>query len=288
MRPISIGSLAAILILTAAGAQAFDDATYPDLKGQWTRISPPGQPGFDPSKPRGRGQQAPLTPEYEAVFEANLADLAAGGEGLWPGYACRPPGMPPLMTVYEPMEIIVTPDITYIRIDHIHDTHRRIFTDGRDWPVEVEPAYAGYSIGRWTEPDQTGRYGVLEVETRHMKGPRAFDASGIPLHRDNMTVVKERIYLDKADPNILHDEITVIDNALTRPWTVTKNYRRNPNPRPVWPEYICAENNAHVRIGQESYFVSADGYLMPAKKGQAPPDLRYFNRGGEAGVSQSK
>jgi len=284
----SIGLLAAALTMAAAGAQAFDDAKYPDLKGQWTRISPPGQPGFDPGKPRGRGQQAPLTPEYEAVFEANLADLAAGGEGLWPGYACRPPGMPPLMTAYEPMEIIVTPDITYIRIDHIHDTHRRIFTDGRDWPVEVEPAYAGYSIGRWTEPDQTGRYGVLEVETRHMKGPRAFDASGIPLHRDNMTVVKERIYLDKADPNILHDEITVIDNALTRPWTVTKNYRRNPNPRPVWPEYICAENNAHVRIGQESYFVSADGYLMPAKKGQAPPDLRYFNRGGEAGVSQSK
>jgi len=287
MRRISIGSLAAAVIMAAAGAHAFDDAKYPDLKGQWTRISPPGQPAFDPSKPRGRGQQAPLTPEYQAVFEANLADLAAGGEGLWPGYTCRPPGMPPLMTAYEPMEIIVTPDTTYIRIDHIHDTHRRIFTDGRDWPAEVEPAYAGYSIGKWTEPDQTGRYGVLEIETRHIKGPRAFDASGIPLHRDNNTVVKERLYLDTADPNILHDEITVIDNALTRPWTVTKNYRRSPDPRPVWPEYICAENNAHVHIGQESYFVSADGYLMPAKKGQAPPDLRYFNRR-EGGAAQSK
>jgi hypothetical protein len=288
MRRISIGSLAAAVIMAAAGAHAFDDAKYPDLKGQWTRISPPGQPAFDPSKPRGRGQQAPLTPEYQAVFEANLADLAAGGEGLWPGYTCRPPGMPPLMTAYEPMEIIVTPDTTYIRIDHIHDTHRRIFTDGRNWPVEVEPAYAGYSIGRWTEPDQTGRYGVLEIETRHIKGPRAFDASGIPLHRDNNTVVKERLYLDTADPNILHDEITVIDNALTRPWTVTKNYRRSPNPRPVWPEYICAENNAHVHIGQESYFVSADGYLMPAKKGQAPPDLRYFNRGSGGGTAPAK
>jgi hypothetical protein len=26
------------------------------------------------------------------------------------------------------------------------------------------------------------------------------------------------MYVDKTNPNILHDEITVIDNALTRPW----------------------------------------------------------------------
>jgi hypothetical protein len=280
MRRSSIGAimLAATLSVAAAGAQAFDDAKYPNLKGQWTRISPPGQPAFDPSKPRGRGQQAPLTPEYQAIFEANLADLAAGGEGLWPGYTCRPPGMPPLMTAYQPMEIVLTPGTTYVLIDHIHDTHRRIFTDGRDWPAEIEPAFAGYSIGQWIDTDQDGRYDELAVETRHMKGPRAYDASGLPLHRDNQTVVKERIYLDRSNPNILHDEITVIDNGLTRPWTVTKNYRRDPSPRPVWPEYICAENNAHVRIGKEAYFISADGYLMPAKKNQPPPDLRYFDQ----------
>ena len=76
-------AIAAVLLvsaLCASGAQAFDDATYPDLKGQWIRVSPPGQPAFDPGKPRGWAQQAPLTPEYQAVFEANLADLAAGGE----------------------------------------------------------------------------------------------------------------------------------------------------------------------------------------------------------------
>ena len=269
--------LAAALSITMSVAQAFDDAEYPDLRGQWIRLSPPGQPGFDPSKPRGRGQEVPLTPEYQAVFEANLADLAAGGEGLWPGYTCRPPGMPAMMTAYEPLEIIVLPDITYIRIDHIHDTHRRIYTDGRDWPQDIEPSFVGYSIGKWRDKNGDGRYDVLEVETRHIKGPRAYDASGLPLHRDNQTVVKERIYLDDTNPNILHDRITVIDNALTRPWTVTKNYRRNPNPRPNWQEYICAENNNHVHIGNESYFMSADGYLMPAKKGQPPPDLRYFN-----------
>jgi hypothetical protein len=49
--------------------------------------------------------------------------------------------------------------------------------------------------------------------------------------------------------------------------------------RPVWwAESVCGENNAHVTIGDEIYFLSGDGLLMPAKKDQPPPDLRYFNR----------
>jgi len=274
----AVALAAAVLLLTGAGARAFDDAQYPDLKGQWRRISPPGQPAFDPGKPRGYGQEAPLTPEYEAVYAANIADMQAGGEGQWPGFTCRPPGMPPMMTAYEPMEIVVLPEITYIMIDHIHDTHRRVYTDGRDWPAEIEPTFGGYSIGRWLDEDHDGRYDTLEVETRAIKGPRAFDASSLPLHADNETVVTERIFLDKADANVLHDQITVFDHALTRPWTVLKSYARNPDPHPFWREYICSERNEHVNIGKENYFMSADGYLMPAKKDQAPPDLRFFKQ----------
>jgi hypothetical protein len=29
-------------------------------------------------------------------------------------------------------------------------------------------------------------------------------------------------------------------------------------------------------IGKDDYFLSSDGLLMPAKKDQGPPDLRYF------------
>src|SRR5262249_23769591 len=90
------------------------------------------------------------------------------------------------------------------------------------------------------------------------------------------TVVKERIYLDKANRGTLHDEITTIDNALTRPWTVIKKYRRAENA--IWSENDCTEGNQHVAIGKESYFLSADGLLMPTKKNQPPPDLKYFNQ----------
>jgi hypothetical protein len=119
---------------------------------------------------------------------------------------------------------------------------------------------------------------VLEVETRHLKGPRTYDATGIPFHKDNQAVIKERIYLDKSDPSMFIDEVTTIDHALTRPWTVTKKARRNRDPQPVWRTEACAEQNSLVRIGNDAYFLSADGYLMPTKKGQQPPDARYFNQ----------
>jgi len=70
----------------------------------------------------------------------------------------------------------------------------------------------------------------------------------------------------------------VIDNALTRPWTVDKRYVRNADPLAEWFESICIEYNAQVFVGRENYFLSADGYLMPVKKGQAPPDTRYFDQ----------
>jgi hypothetical protein len=273
---ISAAAIAGALLAACASAQAFDESKYPAIEGIWKRVVIPGQPAFDPSKPRGRGQQAPLTPEYQAKFEANLKDLELGGEGTWPGYNCIPPGMPAMMNAYEPMDIIVRPEITYVLIDHIHDSHRRIFTDGRAWPEDVEATFTGYSIGRWIDENRDGVYGALEVETRYMKGPRAYDASGLPLHEDNETVVKEKLYLDPTDPNILHDQMTVMDHALTRPWTVIKDYFRDQSKYPTVGEYICAEDNSHVRIGKENYFLSADGALMPAKKNQAPPDLRYF------------
>jgi hypothetical protein len=263
----SIGFCALVAFVgTLGAAQAFDESKYPDLKGQWNRTTAPRWE--DASK-------APLTPEYRAVFEANVKDQAEGGQGETPTYTCLSPGMPRVMNAYEPFEIVVTPQSTHFLMDHIHDS-RRILTDGRDWPADPDPTFAGYSIGKWLDEDGDGRFDVLVVETRALRGPRSYDSTGIPFHKDNQTVVKERIYLDKANGDTLYDEITVIDNALTRPWTTTKRYVRGPNRNPLWGESVCAEGNQHVVIEDEPYMLSSDGYLMPSKKGQKPPDLTYF------------
>jgi hypothetical protein len=278
---LAAAALAAALMLAAGGVRAADDGKYPNWKGQWDTINPRfgGQAiKFDPTKAFGPAQQAPLTPEYQKVLAESMADQAKGGLGNYPSARCLPGGMPRMMA--SPVqEYIITPDITYI-VAGIE--LRRIFTDGRDWPTGVEPTYQGYSIGKWIDEDGDGRYDVLEVDTRGpFKGPRAYDASGLPLHFDNESTFKERFHLDKNNPNLLHDEITVFDHALTRPWSVDKTFARNPNPRPNWGQTFCTEGNNQIVIGTENYFLSGEGLLMPAKKNQSPPDLRYFKQAGK-------
>jgi len=266
---------AAMMIMATSGTRAQDEAKYPDWKGAWVRLDDLAGGSFDPSKRPGRAQQPPLTAEYQAVWEANMAERANGGQYYNTQVRCLPGGMPRMMIAYQPMEVIITADVTHVHIAFFNE-HRRIYTDGRAWPKAITPTFSGYSIGHWVDGDGDGRYDVLEVETRGLKGPRIFDPSGIPLHKDNQTVIKERMFLDKADPNILRDELTTFDHALTRPWTVIRGYQRDRDP--IWIEDHCAENNQYVFLRGESYLKSADGSLMPTRKDQPPPDLKYFNQ----------
>jgi hypothetical protein len=276
--PISSRLAVAALLAAAYGvsitsAQAQDLSKFPNWKGEWVRIGAGGQ--YDPTKPPVRGQQPPITDEYRAIWEKNIAEGIEGGQYFNTQVRCLPGGMPRMMMAYEPMEVILTPDTTYIHIT-FNNEFRRIYTDGRDFPADEEPSFSGYSIGKWIDEDGDGKYDVLEVETRNLKGPRIFDPSGIPLHEDNQTIVKERISLDKADPNKLLDQITTFDHALTRPWTVTRSYSRAK--KTVWVEHICAENNDYVFIRGETYHLTDDGYLAPSRNGQAPPDLKMFEQ----------
>src|SRR5215212_8381161 len=105
MRLLLIGTLALVVALgmSVADGHAFDGAKYPDLKGQWRTVrfaGVGGQAAFDPTRPWGLGQQAPLTAEYQALLEASIADQARGGQGnRQSGARCMPPGMPATMNV---------------------------------------------------------------------------------------------------------------------------------------------------------------------------------------------
>ena len=269
----SIALAAALVAAPAAAQQPFDQSKYPNMAGQWQRVGPLGV--FDSTKPPARGQQAPLTPEYQKIFEANLAEVAKGGFGDDPVYTCIPEGMPRAMNLVLPMEVVITPGTTYILMEYL-TMLRRIYTDGRSFPTDEDPSWMGYSIGKWTDPDASGRFTALEVETRNLKNPRTFDPSGLPVHKDGETVVKERFTLDKDNPDILHDQITVEDHALTHPWTVLKTMKREK--KPIWVESICAEGNVHVNIGGQHYMLNGEGELMPAMKDEPPPNLKHFQQ----------
>jgi len=161
-------ALTAAILMTIVGAQAQDASKYPDWSGQWRRAE--GGPNrYDPSKPPGRAQEIPLTAEYQAIYEAGLKDQADGGQGNNLTYRCIPGGLPRAMTAQQGIEFIVTPKTTYVWFNN--GGGRRIYTDGRAWPENEEPAFNGYSIGKWLDTGGDGRYETLEVETRNFKGP---------------------------------------------------------------------------------------------------------------------
>src|SRR5712692_8207741 len=136
----------AALLMTITGARAFDETKYPDWSGQWNRVPDGGVPRYDPAKPI-RKQEAPLKPEYQARHEASMKDQDAGGFGLDTHDACMPMGMPRQMSGISFMEFLFSPSVTHILFEDTTASTRRIYTDGRDFPKDREPTFAGYSIG---------------------------------------------------------------------------------------------------------------------------------------------
>ena len=251
-------AVAGLLCAMAADAAAQEKSRHPDWFGQWSRVPDGGVPRYDPTKPI-RKQEAPLKPEYQARFEASMRDQDLGGMGLDMAYSCRPPGMPRMMSGVALMEFLISPGVTHILFDRNDYASRRIYTDGREWPK--------IGIDDTTFPATQSANGSIRTATAAMTNcwskpgmcaiARTWDQSGVPMADDDEGVIKERLFLDESNPAILHNEMTTIDNSLTRPWTVLKNYRRAPKVR--WAENNCIESQAWITIGKEVYYLSGDG-----------------------------
>jgi hypothetical protein len=254
-------ALFALCFAVEAGAQSGETgSSHPDWGGQWQRIGSLNWP------PEGYAQAGPppLTDEYMAIYERYRTLQSEGIPAGDPPATCLPPGMPRVMKMSFPMELIITPATTYIYAEW-SSQFRRVYTDGRDWPDFILPSFNGYSIGRWHDENGDGTYDMLEVETRGIGGPRSFDSTGAPLHENDSTIVHEQFRL--IDENTLENRITTIDDALTRPWTINQRYRRETG-EVIWTEYVCTENNRHILLGEEWYFIDADGQLQPTRPGQ--------------------
>jgi hypothetical protein len=272
----SVLALAATFVFSSVGAQAFDETRYPNWKGQWVQAGGDQNSPWDPNKPAGAAQQAPLTAEYRAIFEATVRNEVESGLGRDPAGRCIPVGVPRVMMAAWPMEIVITPNMTYFMLEEF-TTLRQVYTDGRKFADYVEPTFPGTSIGEWKDENRSGRFDTLLIETRGLRVPHTYDSSGIPFHQDGEAVIREKLYADRADPNMLHNEITVTDHALTRPWMVTRSYRRDAREaRPRWTEFLCQADASRVQVGSQVYKLSPDGLLMPVRPGQKPPDLKYF------------
>ena len=165
-RSSTVALALAATMMAAVTAQAADDAKYPNCKGQWAQILTTGVGGqnvrFDPTKAFGPAQQAPLTPEYQKVHAASMADQAQGGLGNYPTARCLPGGMPRMMTAAQ--EYVITPETTYIIVGGGEDHLRRVFTDGRVFPTDLEPR--GRPVDARQEGSGAARFAVFQANTQ--------------------------------------------------------------------------------------------------------------------------
>lgn len=217
-----------------------------DFTGVWDN---PDGIGWTPGLPPGPAQNPPLTPEYKKIFDEHQKNAAEGKPTGDLTAACLPQGMPRIMTMTYPMEIIQN-EIQVNIFAEWNEQTRRIWIDGRPHPegAEDDHTFYGHSIGHW-EGD------VLVVDTVGLRGDTNLEASGLP-HSDQLRV-RERIWLE--NDNLLKDEITLIDpKAYTKPWTVTKRFNRM-EPGTTTLPYVCLENQRNP--------VAADGTIGVVLKG---------------------
>ena len=242
---ISVAAAVALVLGTTVldGQGSRPSASLPDWSGVWAMqggtvfdratIKPPNATVNTP----GAREFPPYNAEWEAKYVANLKRVADGSFPDPISTCGTPAGFPRLMNLPDTYEFALTPNAVWILTENGPNT-MRIYTDGRKFPPsdELWGTYTGASIGRW-EGD------TLVFETISMKGSKEND---VILDRTGLTLSdKARIVtrMRKTDDMTLEAVMTIEDPvALTKPWVVTKRYRKQPPNTWVW-DYACAENN---------------------------------------------
>lgn len=181
----------------------------------------------------------PLLPEWEARYEAALADTTARQAEYMNFKGCGSGAVPMEETfpfVFEaPMvfQIAITPEETFFVFDHGQVRH--VYTDGRQPPApeDLWPTPMGFSLGSWQD-------GVLTIETTaRSAGPIAQFLSPVELS-DTVRFTEK---LRQVDPDTIEDEMTIDDpQRFTKPWQVKFRFTRLPGMDRMI-EYNCDEND---------------------------------------------
>jgi len=200
----------------------------PDLSGVWqTELSPPGEieglfgdvfkyavPGDDPRtfskyflniladfKP----DQAPIKPETAELARKNAENARAN-----PSAQCLPQGIvrDDLLS-YNPFKIIQTPGVIAILYE-VDNMFRQVYTDGRKLPVDPQPAWVGYSVGKWDGD-------TLVVDSAGFNDRSWLDAFGHP-HSEALRI-QERFH--RRDFGHMDLQLTIDDPKMyTRSFTI--------------------------------------------------------------------
>ncbi|HEX4134090.1 MAG TPA: hypothetical protein VHY84_05660 [Bryobacteraceae bacterium] len=217
---------------------------HPDLSGVWDRGTVPGVSMQSTVQPGGFGSTPPPGPrpfqDLPSLFPDGLplqpwaAELrkqrfAENSKGH-PDAHCLPLHPVQLHSHPQPRKIMQTSGEVVI-VYEANDGLRQIFTDGRPLPVDPEPWWFGYSVGKWDGD-------TLVVDTIGFRDMMWIDEQGTPITTSGR--IHERFR--RVNYGTLEIEVTVDDpRTFTKPWTFKLNQRLMPDTELI--EFVCAENN---------------------------------------------
>ena len=146
-----------------------------------------------------------------------------------------PAGFPRHFNLPDLYEFVVRPEQVWVLTENGPNV-LRIYTDGRKHLEDQWETYTGDSVGHW-EGD------TLVFTTVALKGYRdkdvILDRTGLVLSDKSHATTRIR----KINPTTIEVQMTIEDpKALTKPWVVTKQFRKQPAGTRVY-DYGCAENN---------------------------------------------
>jgi hypothetical protein len=200
----------------------------PDLSGIWGTESPKYLVNIAVDFKPG---ELPIQPWAEALTKERMTGIHAAEES---NANCEPPGVPRIDNTPNPFKIVQEPDMVVILYEAFGQ-FRQIFLDGRKLPVDANPTWLGYSVGRWDGD-------TLVAESTGFNGKTWLDQTGHPtteaLH------VTERYH--RRDFGHMDLQITIDDpKAYTKPWTISEPMVLLPDTDLI--EYVCNENEKDLK-----------------------------------------
>ncbi len=200
-------------------------AATPDLTGVWTITS------NNSTLKTEDGKAPPLTAQAKALYQQHLASAAKGDRSFDGMSSCLPPGLPRLMLVKEPFEILQRDKAVYF-VHQLNRLPRRAYFNDK-LPEDADPLYLGFSVARW-EGD------TLVIDSAGFRDGTLLDDSGLP-HSEDLRLT-ERYQLGK-DGKTLHAVFKIEDpKTFTRPWEAHAQYKKLSGYE--IPEEVCAEKLA--------------------------------------------
>lgn len=199
----------------------------PDLSGIWRISTPRYNANLLPE-----GMEAPMLPWAAELYQRRVATFGYDR----PMTRCMPHGVPDAVTSPFHFKVIQVPGEVVVLYEEFHK-YRQIHTDGRALPVDPDPAYYGYSVGRWEGE-------TFVVETAGFKEGSWLDNDGHPHTEALRTTERWR----RTGYGSMEMAVTIDDpKAYARPWTSgTMRFALAPDTELL--EHLCENNRDEGRL----------------------------------------